>query len=114
MEQQISGKTIWKYKIPDQTCLEVELPLGAMPVWGHIQDGEVTVWFELDPKNRSKETRKFSVYATGADIPLAATYVTSIWDIRWIWHVYEVTNAYDIDIQKCADNNIDKNKMFIH
>ena len=104
------SKTIWKYKIPDQTCLEVELPLGSTPVWGHIQDGEVTMWVEQDNSNPDKKTRKFAVYGTGYSIPYAANYITTVYDVRWIWHIYEVTNVFESDIIRCYEENKEKCK----
>jgi hypothetical protein len=105
-------KTVWKYKIPDQTCLEVELPLGSYPLWGHIQDGEVTMWVEVDKENPEKKIRKFYVYGTGYEIPFGARYVTTVYDVRWIWHIYEVTNVPQSTMEKCNELNANKNKMY--
>jgi hypothetical protein len=82
-------KRIWKYHIPDHSCIEIELPINAIPRRVALQYNKVTMWVEV-PENHVTEKRKFAVYATGKDIPANYHYIDTVFDNGYIWHVYEV------------------------
>jgi hypothetical protein len=87
---------IWKYPVPVPT-VEVrefkalhEIPDGARFLTG-MRDatGEFSIWFEVDPANLSR-ARRFQWIGTGRPAPLPATYMASVVDAPFVWHLYEV------------------------
>ena len=51
----------------------------------------ISLWAEVPgPGIRADIARTFRVIATGGDMPAASTYIGTVMDDPFVWHVYEV------------------------
>ena len=82
-------KNIYKYKITFIDSI-IDLPTNAVVVKAGAQDGWVCLWVEHDLNNGTHFTRRYQVFATGADIPDSAIWQDTFFDGPFVWHVYEV------------------------
>ena len=60
--------TIWKYPIPVEDSLILEIPEGGEILSVMTQNGEAQMWVRVDP-SRTLETRRFRVVGTGHAFP---------------------------------------------
>jgi len=77
-------KTVYKFPSGD-----IQIPKGAKVLTAGIQLGKVVLWAEVDTE-QVLEHRTFHVYGTGHLIPDNACYITTLFENRFVWHVYEV------------------------
>ena len=81
-------RTIYKYHIQlaDKTILD--LPRSARPLAAQAQDGQLTMWVELD--NREPTTsRTFLLIGTGHIVPDNVVYIGTLQQDFFVWHIYE-------------------------
>ena len=92
-------KTIYKYPLnftrdsgKNYTLCDILLPEGAKILHYGVQDGNITMWAEVD-RDAQTEMRTFAVVPTGGDVP-------EDWDKNWehqatvfmsvyVWHIYK-------------------------
>lgn len=87
---------IWKYPLRGNRVGVIQMPIGAVVRYFDVQNGEPTMWVEVDP-NALSEPRRFDVYGTGhslaAPAGLTPRYVGS-WQVPpFVWHLYELVSA---------------------
>lgn len=58
------------------------------PVQVGMQKGHVCVWAEVEDGYMLNTQYAFDVYGTGWDVPDTSTYVGSVFDGPYVWHVY--------------------------
>lgn len=101
-------KTIWKFQLPPHpghgVWIEiVEMPVGARPLSAHLQpvggwspeppswrSTRITIWAEVDVDQKDLELRHFAVIGTGWQYPGARTFLGTIFDGPFIWHVFDL------------------------
>ena len=85
-------KRIFKYKVPLDTFVSMDMPEGAEPLHFGIQNDEPTLWAKVDPDNPIV-SKKFMLFSTGywfEDDHLK--YIGTVINLdRYVWHLFEVT-----------------------
>lgn len=77
-------KKVFKYPIET-----TNLPVGAKPLFGAIQNNQYFFWAEVDPNELESELFDCQVYGTGHEIESDAyKYLNSIFDRGFVWHFY--------------------------
>lgn len=88
-------QVIWKFTLAHattSTSQSIELPIGARIVYFGLQALLPTIWVHLDPAPYARrETRTFTIYGTGADMPDHAVHIGSWFEGNEVWHLVEVT-----------------------
>lgn len=84
------SKTIWKFHLPIQDSVTLEMPAGAKVL--HIAatlDGALQLWAEVEA-GRPVAARTFLVYGTGFAMPDdPGSHVATVVADPFVWHVYE-------------------------
>ena len=62
------NRTIWKYEIPLQDDITLEMPRGMIPLTVATQLGKICLWAEVDP-SQPKEPHHFRLAGTGHPLP---------------------------------------------
>jgi hypothetical protein len=87
-------KTVFKYPLTAGTVVQtIKMPGEARIVHVHNQGGYPTLWAEVPVEAHPVyEDRTFRVYGTGWDIDddQQQTYVGTVHDGGFVWHIYEV------------------------
>ena len=81
-------RTIYKYTIPITPRWEITMPRGAEVRHVREQNGQITVWVELNPQVDDEEVKTFFVVGTGHEIPDASRYLGSAFVGYYVWHIY--------------------------
>ncbi len=85
-------RTIFKYTldygIGKSTRLMV--PVGAKVLTFQMQGDNIVGWFEVFSKAKMHEV-EFGIIGTGHEIPDFATYVATVQDGPFVWHIYRLT-----------------------
>jgi hypothetical protein len=82
-----------KYSFTSHTAA-IGMRVGAtIRAVGVQQPGEICLWAEVpyDVGGEKLEPRYFDVIPTGGDLPDPGTYVGTVFDGPYVWHIYEVT-----------------------
>jgi len=75
----------------EDTPTAVLLPLDSKVVHVAMQNGAMCLWEEhAEPPGRSLE-RQYAVHGTGHAIPEGRSYVGTVLDPPFVWHVYELS-----------------------
>lgn len=81
-------KTVHKYSIFNGFT---SLPLNAEVLTAGIQDGAFFIWAKVDTDQKTTENREFYCAGTGWDITrLNLKYISTVFEDRFVWHVFEV------------------------
>lgn len=83
---------IWKFELPVDTNVEIEMPFGSKVIHvGSQENASVCLWAIVDP-NAGKAIRKFRVYGTGYDMQKTDgphNYIGTTQDSDGlVWHVF--------------------------
>lgn len=84
-------KVIYKYPIPIK--LEpwtLKLPYDSKIVLVDTQDGEPTMWVELEQDQKFSNLRMFQWVGTGHPYPDRYKHVASIQTPPYVWHLMEI------------------------
>lgn len=82
-------KTIWKWAVQEETT--IDMPVGAKVLTVQAQCGLPQLWALVDP-DAKRETRTFTVYGTGHDMPdEPGQYVGTFQQCegKFVFHVFE-------------------------
>ncbi len=83
-------KTIWKYKLETSVSLpSLFIPEGARFLHMDYQRDDLCLWFEVDV-TAERDFRTFQVIGTGHPVPEGGTYLGTVQQPPYVWHVYEV------------------------
>jgi hypothetical protein len=99
------SKVVYKYPLHLGTGSDdVEMPVhativhvGQQKTISHgVQSSTFMLWAEhLDTRDLGAEpsmvVRRFKIFGTGMSIPDGATYLHTVMDDPYVWHIYEVT-----------------------
>jgi hypothetical protein len=55
---------VWKYSIPMQDEFDIEMPIGARPLYFGVQYGKMCLWALVEP-GRGRENVSFTLKGTG-------------------------------------------------
>ena len=81
-------KTIWKVPLyQDMATTSAELPVGAIPVHVALQNDTLCIWCRVDTE-QPRSTIMFEVIGTGHLEPRGKTYIGSVQQPPFVWHVY--------------------------
>jgi hypothetical protein len=83
---------IYKYPLTplDEASVTVlTLPSFALPRTAAMQNGRLCLWIQVDPDSAPLE-RAFAVFGTGHPLPVDATYIATVPDGPFVWHIFEV------------------------
>jgi len=85
--------TIWKYNVPVEDEVTLEMPKGARLLSFQAQEYDLVLWALVDP-NANIEMRRFNVYGTGHPIPsIEQQYIGTAQEQgvgSLVWHLFEV------------------------
>jgi hypothetical protein len=79
--------TVWKFHLPDMRSV-VPMPIGSTVLSVQYQDDQLCLWARVD-HNADHEMRVFGIFGTGHLIPEGSTYVGTVQEGRFVWHVFE-------------------------
>lgn len=80
------AKTIYKYKIDITRVQSIEMPDAPKPLCFQVQDGEPTLWAEVDT-DKSATFQRFFLIGTGHDFPAhQIKYIGTIQKDGLVWH----------------------------
>jgi hypothetical protein len=80
---------IWKYPLNGMMS-DIQMPMEAKVLTVQIQNGQPTIWAQVNPQNES-ETRHFTIVGTGN--PFDDTnhkYIGTFQDSPFVWHLFEI------------------------
>lgn len=81
------AKTIWKYRLKFFKIQNIDLPQGAKCLLVGEQAGELTLWFEVNPK-MPIITTLIHIIGTGENIPENVKHLGSTQIREYVWHIY--------------------------
>jgi hypothetical protein len=85
-------RTVYKYPLPLNDRVTLEIPRGAKPLYVAEQNGQLCLWALVDPEHVEEE-RGFYILGTGqrtTDDKTTQYVGTAICDGgRFVWHVFE-------------------------
>lgn len=76
--------TIFKYKIGEET----KLPKNSLILSANVQDGTFYVWARIDTEEEETEIFRFYVYGTGWETEGNQSFLNSVFDDGFVWHVF--------------------------
>lgn len=90
----MSAEVIWKFPLPldeadDTGKHRVKMPMYSRNLTVQVQYGTPTLWAQVHPKSNTV-TRIFEWVGTGGAAPTGGTYVGTIQDGDYVFHLYEV------------------------
>jgi hypothetical protein len=89
-------RTIWKFQVPVNDDIAVEMPKGAEILHIDAQEDVPCIWAMVDPTN-DLHTRRFRMYGTGHPMHVdeVETHVGSfmLYNGQLVFHVFEVALA---------------------
>ncbi len=89
-------KTIFKYQLSTVDRQDVRMPMGARILTALVQNGVVCVWAEVDGVTEGMEPRTIWIVGTGNPMPgVALSYINSVMQGPFVWHVYEEPVSVD-------------------
>lgn len=82
---------IYKYPIPIEDNITIELPEGARVLTVQIQKGKPYIWAKVDP-NAPKIKRYFKLFGTGHQISNTNKYIGTfqIYEGDLVFHLFEI------------------------
>jgi hypothetical protein len=84
------NKTIWKFAFPIVGQFTLDLPRGARVLHTELQQGQATLWAEVDPDAPTVPFH-FAIVATGGPIPPGdVRYIGTFQAPPFVWHLYQV------------------------
>lgn len=90
---QDNTNAVWKYNLPlaKGPIYERSIPAGAQLLTVQEQNGDPTIWVQVNPNADELDTRKFKVVGTGhVEIHGNDRYVGTAQTGPFVWHVYEI------------------------
>ena len=86
-------KLIYKYEVNfDYSYLVI--PKGATIVKAVSQNDKIYIWCMFDEDTKSmQEGRTFRIFATGEQIPMHLTYIDTVFERGYVWHIFEEVTA---------------------
>lgn len=90
-------RTIWKFPLPRYgDDFTLEMPTGAIIRHLDTQEGQPTIWAEVDNLVEAREARRFVIVGTGHTLPGSYIYLGS-WQHRgFVWHLGEIPHAAEL------------------
>ena len=82
-------RTVCRYPLTSGLYSHVDMPLDARIVHVGHQEGNLTLWAEVDP-DLEMRTYAFEVVPTGGPCPEGSVYAGTAVVGGFVWHVYEV------------------------
>lgn len=67
---------------------DLKLPADAVPLCVDRQHSDITLWYTVDPSKPHAPERAIWIVATGAVAPDNATYVGTVQQPPYVWHVF--------------------------
>lgn len=86
-------KTVYKYEMQYGLTV-VHLPKAAIPVFFGLQGGTPMLWVETQKGDEDKHPRIFYLFGTGYDIDDDLSYIGTIQQQGYVWHLYEQVVRY--------------------
>ena len=90
-------RTVYKYKLamePNAAAPSVlKVGGGFQPLSVQMQDGELTMWAEVDGDSSAEELFWYFIVGTGWSVPQGFGlhhHVATVQDPPYVWHVYRV------------------------
>lgn len=91
----MNNTTIWKFQAPfPGESAEIMVPLGARYLRAGVQDhggaiyNSIVFWCEVDPEAKARKVG-VTVIGTGFAIPERHTYLDTVQDGEYVWHLYQ-------------------------
>lgn len=80
-------RTIHHYKLEISDRQAIDMPLGAVPLWIAVVNGDLRVYADVDT-TATMAPEVFRVFGTGHALPPGMTYIGSAFVAPFVWHVY--------------------------
>ena len=88
-------KTFTRYRFdPANVEQRMEMPEGAVIRHAAMYGKSIALWVDENPAN-PKEMREFTVRGSGQNLPEATTFVGTIMDPPFVWHIFECNAQLD-------------------
>jgi hypothetical protein len=87
-------KTIWKARIRPNSefgttwKIKIPCPDGSKAISVALQDGEPTVWFEVNPDAANGIMILYSVGTGFGEIPKGCRFIGTVIENEFVWHIY--------------------------
>jgi len=84
-------RVIYKYELTRR----IQLPIDSQVLKVGMQNGIMQMWVLVDPNQKETSQRNFEIIGTGHSFEfnyLTHTYIDSIFDGPFVWHIWEVNN----------------------
>ncbi len=86
----IMARTVWKYDVPLNDVVEVQMPQGSRILKFDTQQGVLTLWALVSPEF-TPERRRFRLAGTGHPLPEGSLdYIGSCLQGPFVWHLFEL------------------------
>ena len=81
-------KTIWKFVIPLQHAVKIDMPVNADLLTVQLQGDVPTLWASVDPEAQ-RATRVLTIIGTGREAP-EGRYVGTWQQDGFVWHLFDL------------------------
>lgn len=82
--------TIFKYPLTRSTSQKVSMPEGAVILTAQMQGGTLCLWAKVKPDNEPT-MRRIRIFGTGQYFTGEPSYIATVQDGQFVWHVFEET-----------------------
>lgn len=81
---------IFKYELPLDDLVTLELPLGSEVLSVGEQNGKVYLWAKFNSATQFMEKRKFKIVGTGGEFDdHRLQYIGTVHERIFVWHIFE-------------------------
>ena len=84
-------KFVYKYPIKSGVVNTLTVPHDAKVLHVAIQNACICLWIMVDTAYPNTE-RDFKIFGTGMPVPYSASYIGTVQDLSFVWHIFEVQN----------------------
>lgn len=81
------SRAVWKYRLERTDENIIKMPRGAIPRRAIARDGELWLWVEVDT-TLIQIPHLIQIVGTGHETIRGGTYVDTMFDGPYVWHVY--------------------------
>lgn len=88
--QMAEGRSIYKYQLrADGGAQVLYMPHGALVKKVGFQNGYICIWAIVNTAQTAVTRHVYEVFGTGHPIPKEPTYVETVFEEGFVWHLFE-------------------------
>lgn len=110
----MSAQTIWKFEVPITDRARINMPAGAriLSVALGTAPGTALLWAEVAPAAGPTD-RGFRVVGTGHPLPEGVTFIGTVQDGPFVWHVYEEATVQEsVKCSSCGQTRAEDERAY--